>query len=293
MVVSFSRCEAYERSSSHGCAVVDRELTDYLVQLSESALDRSSCFAHTSDWNDGLDLWSSASTPNRTEPQRRHLDFHPELGLYLPRYEKANSAPTTLKTIESQSKSKATRLTPDRIRLLCRKEKDFLHREPIDREEPEERLNDSLQDHLTSLLTRGASTLDESGYAVHGNGTDDKGRLQSKGLRENWNKHDRPTMGRKQEQMKSHSSHQHSSSPSQCQMISLETISPQRRLTDDNQSSSSSTTRAKRPSTQPGITLSIAASKYRIRLFLASDSTTTVEFICPAKHLRAQNSRAS
>jgi hypothetical protein len=262
MVVNFGRCEAYERSSSHGCSVVDRELTDYLVQLSESALDRSSCFAHTSDWNDGLDLWSSASTPNRTEPQRRHLDFHPDLGLYLPRYEKANSAPTTLKTIENHSKSKANRLTPDRIRLLCRKEKDFLHVEPTDREESEERLNDSLQDHLTSLLTRGASTLDESGHAVHRNGTDDKGCLPSKGLRESWNIHDRPVMGRKPEQLKGHCSHQHSSSPAQCQMISLETISPQRRLTEDNQSSSSSsTTRPKRPSTQPGITLSILAAR--------------------------------
>jgi hypothetical protein len=62
----------------------------------------------------------------KNEISRRYFDFHRDLGLYLPRHEKPNSAPTTLKGLQINSKIITNHFPPERIRQLLRKEKDLL-----------------------------------------------------------------------------------------------------------------------------------------------------------------------
>jgi hypothetical protein len=107
---------------------IDRSLTTRLIELSNSPSKcLTSQFAHTPEWADGLDNWSSSQiSTSKPEISRRHLDFHRELGLYLPRHEKPNSAPTSLKGLQINSKITTNHFTPERIRHLIRKEKELL-----------------------------------------------------------------------------------------------------------------------------------------------------------------------
>lgn len=111
--------------------VMDRSLTDKLIESSLSPLKYPSNFAHNSDWTEGLDFWS-LSSPNKKElstkdgTHRRTIDFHADIGLYLPRQEKPSSAPTSTKFNQIHHKIPSNRLTPERIRLLMRREKDLL-----------------------------------------------------------------------------------------------------------------------------------------------------------------------
>lgn len=105
----------------------DRSLTTRLLEVSNIPLKFSSHFAHRPEWADSLDKWSSnecSSTKN--DLSRRHLDFHNDIGLYLPRYEKPNSAPISSKGFQTNSKLPTNNFTPERIRHLLKKEKDLL-----------------------------------------------------------------------------------------------------------------------------------------------------------------------
>lgn len=117
-----------ERTSSYcSSSTMDRTLTISLIESSECPLRSSSRFAHTPEWADGLDFWSLSSTSKPDAPSsRRSMDFQRELGLYLPRHEKPSSAPISLKTIPFNSKLPINHFTPERLRLLLRKEKDLL-----------------------------------------------------------------------------------------------------------------------------------------------------------------------
>ena len=124
--------EHSSRSSYCSSSTLDRSLTLSLLDSSECPLRSSSRFAHTPDWAEGLDLWSLSSPStrptNKQDLSRRMMDFHRELGLYLPRHEKPSSAPISLKTnIPIQSAKGANNpFTPERLRHLLRKEKDLL-----------------------------------------------------------------------------------------------------------------------------------------------------------------------
>ena len=116
-----------ERTSSYcSSSTMDRTLTISLIESSECPLRSSSRFAHTPEWADGLDVWSLSSTMKTDSSSRRLMDFQRELGLYLPRHEKPSSAPISLKTIPFNSKLPTNHFTPERLRLLFRKEKDLL-----------------------------------------------------------------------------------------------------------------------------------------------------------------------
>lgn len=106
---------------------IDRSLTSRLIESSNIPSKTSSRFTHTPEWADGLDLWSSSQlSTTKNELSRRHFDFHNDLGLYLPRHEKPNSAPISLKNLQINSKITTNNLPPERIRQLLKKEKDLL-----------------------------------------------------------------------------------------------------------------------------------------------------------------------
>jgi hypothetical protein len=105
----------------------DRSLTTRLLESSNIPSKCSSRFAHTPEWADGIDIWSSSQiSTTKNEISRHHFDFHRDLGLYLPRHEKPNSAPTTLKALQINSKITTNHFPPQRIRQLLNKEKDLL-----------------------------------------------------------------------------------------------------------------------------------------------------------------------
>lgn len=126
---------AFEETSSpspYCCPSIDRSLTKRLIECSNNPSKvNSSCFAHTPEWVDGLDIWSSSQiSSTKTDVPRRQLDFHRDIGLYLPRHEKPNSAPISTKNLHHHhhhhSTAAITHLPPERLRILIRKEKDLL-----------------------------------------------------------------------------------------------------------------------------------------------------------------------
>ena len=120
----FEECSSPPRYCSPS---IDRSLTKRLIELSTSPSKISSRFAHTAEWVEGLNQWAPtdiSTSKNYFSP--RHLHFHAEIGLYLPRYEKPNSAPTSFKTLPMNSKMTTMNLAPERIQQLLRKEKELL-----------------------------------------------------------------------------------------------------------------------------------------------------------------------
>jgi len=125
--MGLSAFEECSNPSTYCCASIDRQLTTSLIEASNIPSKCSFRFAHTPEWADGLDTWSSSQiSTTKNELSRRHFDFHRDLGLYLPRHEKPNSAPTSLKALQINSKLTTNNFTPERIRQLLRKEKDLL-----------------------------------------------------------------------------------------------------------------------------------------------------------------------
>jgi len=121
---AFEECSA---PPPYCCPSIDRSLTTRLIESSNIPSKSSSRFAHTPEWADGIDIWSSSQIcTTKTEISRRHFDFHRDLGLYLPRHEKPNSAPTSLKTLNINSRITTNNFPPERIRQLLRKEKELL-----------------------------------------------------------------------------------------------------------------------------------------------------------------------
>ncbi|CAF3340134.1 unnamed protein product [Rotaria socialis] len=212
--MGLSEFEECSSRSGYCCPSVDRSLTTRLIEVSNSPFKYCSRFAHRPEWVDGLDRWTSVENSNtKDDLTRRHLDFHNDIGLYLPRHEKPNSAPISLKGFHANAKLTTNNFTPERIRQLLRKEKDLLtenswsnqksliedqmppvptntfrqstsiqlsqtnevrlplrhstHKSPSPPQQQQQTnsslnqdtLKSLLKEHLTSLLTRGASTL--------------------------------------------------------------------------------------------------------------------------------------
>jgi hypothetical protein len=124
--MGLSEFEEYSAPPPYCCPSIDRSLTTRLIESSNIPSKSSSHFAHTPEWADGIDIWSSQNCTTKNEISRRHFDFHRDLGLYLPRHEKPNSAPTSLKNLHINSRIPTNNFTPERIRQLLRKEKELL-----------------------------------------------------------------------------------------------------------------------------------------------------------------------
>jgi hypothetical protein len=96
----------------------DRSLTKILIENSNKS--SSKCFhrfVNTSEWVDGLDIWSSSQISKKNDVSTRNFDFHDDIGLYLPRCEKVNST----QTISSKGTNKDLHL-PERLKQLIKRE---------------------------------------------------------------------------------------------------------------------------------------------------------------------------
>ncbi|CAF2130792.1 unnamed protein product [Rotaria magnacalcarata] len=103
--MGLSKFEGCSYSSHYCCLSIDRSLTTRSIESSNSPLKYSSRFARRPEWVEGLDRWSSTEINNKkNDLSRRHLNFHNDIGLYLPRHEKPNSAPISVKGLQIQSK---------------------------------------------------------------------------------------------------------------------------------------------------------------------------------------------
>ncbi|CAF1347529.1 unnamed protein product [Adineta steineri] len=297
-----------DSSSSHSyCSQsLNQSLTKRLIELSNIPSKSSSRFAHTPDWADGLDIWSSAqNSSTKTDLTRRNLDFHHDIGIYLPRYEKPKSAPICLKNLQINPKILKNNLPPERIRHLLKKEKDLLsendwsdqpividipsqvpantfrsstsldlsstaadYRLPLrhvtnksstpDQQLNQDALKSLLEEHLTSLLTRGASTINANRTIINVPSNDER-----HGKRDEFIPSPLSTISTQQIKINqtSHFIVQQksplgltvtpvdSSPQKNFQSISLEKLAQQRSFHQDNEISSA--TSSNRPSTEP------------------------------------------
>jgi hypothetical protein len=125
--MGLSSFDYYSNLSTYCSPSIDRSITNRLIESSNIPPKLSSRFAHTPEWADGLDSWSSSQISTiKPEFTRRHFDFHRDLGLYLPRHEKPNSAPISLKNLQINSKLNRNHFPPERIQQLLKREKDLL-----------------------------------------------------------------------------------------------------------------------------------------------------------------------
>ncbi|CAF1304697.1 unnamed protein product [Rotaria sordida] len=319
----------FEECSYNGrycCPSIDRSLTRDLIELSNSPFKSYSHFAHRAEWADGIDIWSSMENSNRKNDfYRRHVDFHSDIGLYLPRHEKPNSAPISLKGLQLNSKITTNKnLTPERIQQLLKKEKDLLTENNLSnkqffmenplppvptntfrqstsiqssqtnqvrfplrhitskcrssppppppsqqQQQQQQQINPSLnqdtlksllKEHLTSLLTRGASTLNVSRTLINVPSIEIKEKIvKDSKLIEEINNSSLSYQQIKINQTSPLTFNHRStfgltvtpvdlSSQKNFSTVSLEKMAQQKNFTQDNDSSSSSTSR---PSTQP------------------------------------------
>ncbi len=121
--MGLSSFDHYSTPTPYCSPSIDRSITTRLIESSNIPPKSSSRFAHTPEWADGLDNWSSSQV---CTTKSRQFDFHRDLGLYLPRHEKPNSAPMSLKNIQLSSKLTRNHFPPERIQQLIKKEKDLL-----------------------------------------------------------------------------------------------------------------------------------------------------------------------
>ncbi|CAF2699070.1 unnamed protein product [Rotaria sp. Silwood2] len=359
--MGLSEFEECSSSVRYCCPSIDRSLTRHLIELSNSPFKSFSRFSHRPEWADGLDIWSSIENSNtKNDLSRRHLDFHNDIGLYLPRHEKPNSAPISLKGLHLNSKITNNHFTPERIRQLLKKEKDlliennlsdqkFIIENPIppvptntfrqstyiessqtneirfplrhitskspsppQQQQQQQQINPSLnqdtlksllKEHLTSLLTRGASTLNGTRTLINVPSVEIKqqNRTDSK-LIEELNSSSLPFQQIKPNQTSPLIFHQRStfgltvtpvdlSSQKNFSSVSLEKMAQQKNFNQDNDSSSTSTSR---PSTQPA-PLPPSTFQYQqqqkvvLRRNLETTNSSSVENFLSNENLTKQN----
>ena len=126
-IMGLSSFDKYSSCSSYCSTLNSQSLTKRLIELSNTPSRSSLRFAHTPEWADGLETWNySQNSTIKTDLSRRNLDFHDDIGLYLPRCEKPKSAPICLKNLHINSKVPPNNVPPERIRHLLKREKDLL-----------------------------------------------------------------------------------------------------------------------------------------------------------------------
>ncbi|CAF1187882.1 unnamed protein product [Rotaria sp. Silwood1] len=358
--MGLSEFEECSSSVRYCCPSIDRSLTKHLIELSNSPFKSFSRFSHRPEWADGLDIWSSIENSNtKNDLSRRHLDFHNDIGLYLPRHEKPNSAPISLKGLHLNSKITNNNFTPERIRQLLKKEKDLLiennlsnqqfiiehpippvptntfrqstyiespqtneirlplrhmtSKSPSPPQPQQQQINPSLnqdtlksllKEHLTSLLTRGASTLNVTRTLINVPSVELKqqNRTDIKQVEE-LNSSSLPFQQIKTNQTSPLTFHQRStfgltvtpvdlSSQKNFSSVSLEKMAQQKNFNQDNDSSSVSTSR---PSTQPAPPLPPSTYQYQqqqrvvLRKNLETTNSSSVENIFSNENLTKQN----
>ena len=118
----------------------DRSLTNNLI---ESSTKSSKCFhrfVNTPEWADGLDIWSSSLSIKKADLSKRNIDFHEDIGIYFPRFDKDHS--TSIKNDFNSPKLTTNNSLPERLKQLVNKQKLLL--KEID-------LNISLSDDQLSI----------------------------------------------------------------------------------------------------------------------------------------------
>ncbi|CAF4142869.1 unnamed protein product [Rotaria sordida] len=104
----------------------NRSLTKCLIESSNNSSQYFHRFVNISEWSDGLDLWSLSETIRKNPISQHSLDFHHDIGLYLPRYERDNIPEISLENELIYSKRIINNYLPERLRKLFKKEKNLL-----------------------------------------------------------------------------------------------------------------------------------------------------------------------
>ena len=123
----------------------DRLLTKRLIQISNCSLKPCHQFVNTSQWTDGLDLWSSSSESENVRKNgfsKRNMEFDEEIGLYLPRYEKCK---LSSKNDFISSTNLTKNLFPKRLKQLFEKEKDLFKEDQQLSSEEDKQPSNSIQ----------------------------------------------------------------------------------------------------------------------------------------------------
>ncbi|CAF4027974.1 unnamed protein product [Adineta steineri] len=105
----------------------DRLLTKSLIESSKCPFKSHHDFVNTSDWINGLDIWSSSSVNKKLVFPRNNIDFNSNIGLYLPRQDKLKANPISIKNDFISSTSFTNNLFPKRLRRLFKNEKNLLN----------------------------------------------------------------------------------------------------------------------------------------------------------------------
>ncbi|CAF1000878.1 unnamed protein product [Rotaria sp. Silwood1] len=105
----------------------DQSLTKRLIESSNKSSEYFHRFVNISEWSDGLDHWSLSEIIRKSHLyQQDYLDFHCDVGLYLPRYEKDKLQEKSLENDLFYSKRRRNDFLPERLRKLFKKEKKLL-----------------------------------------------------------------------------------------------------------------------------------------------------------------------
>ncbi|CAF4814451.1 unnamed protein product [Rotaria sp. Silwood1] len=105
----------------------DQSLTKRLIESSNKSSECFHRFVNISEWSDGLDHWSLSEIIRKSHLyQQDYLDFHRDLGLYLPRYEKDKLQERSIENDLFYSKRRRNDFLPERLRKLFKKEKKLL-----------------------------------------------------------------------------------------------------------------------------------------------------------------------
>ncbi|CAF1281731.1 unnamed protein product [Rotaria sp. Silwood1] len=104
----------------------DRSLTQCLIECSNNRSKGFHHFVNKSQWIDGLDIWSSSNIIRNNSIYEHNIDFHRDIGLYLPRCGKNNIQETFFDNDSIYSKKITSDFFPERLKKLFNKEKDLL-----------------------------------------------------------------------------------------------------------------------------------------------------------------------
>lgn len=102
------------------CPLNDRLLTNYLIENSNSTSNYFHNFSNKSQWIDGLDIWSLTEINRKNFLHQNNFDFHSDLGLYLPKYNKDNSQDKFDENNLIHLKNKSKNSFPERIPKLIK-----------------------------------------------------------------------------------------------------------------------------------------------------------------------------
>ncbi|CAF3309419.1 unnamed protein product [Rotaria socialis] len=136
----------------------DQLLTKRLIESSNHPLQCFHRFVNKSEWTNGLDVWSPSETLRKNHCNQRYLDFHHDIGLYLPRYENDNLQETSIENDLNYLRGIEKITLPKRLRTLMDKEKNLLKENHSNNSSPDDQLSSIEENQYSNSIQQSKSS---------------------------------------------------------------------------------------------------------------------------------------